>query len=164
MEKFKTWLFLNNEDLKKFPKRFSPILFLMIILIKGPWIVRQFAVKNYDSETIGVVTFLEKIKGISDSQTGGRVVTKFFHIEYKFQIEENIFEKKEKIHRSTVNIKQYSKLKKIEVGDSILVKYDSENHNNSIIKIEYKLKNKCKKYPSKEFNTTKNPLTNKVQV
>ncbi|MFK7772931.1 MAG: hypothetical protein AB8F94_12370 [Saprospiraceae bacterium] len=136
MKKLKLWFFLNKEDLKVFLKNFFPILILMIVLIKGPWIVRQFVLKNYDSETMGVVTFAEKIKGISDSETGGRVVTKFFHIEYEFRLAGNIIEKKEKIHRSNVNIKQFAKLNKLNIGDSILVKYDSKNHNNSRIKTD----------------------------
>ncbi len=136
MEKIKTWLFFNKENLIGFFKYFIPTLILIFVVSRIPWILDQLALGNYDSETMGVVTYAKKIKGISDSQTGGRVVTKFFHIEYEFKLEGNVFEKKEKIPTTTINVKQYAKLNKIEIGDSILVKYDSENHDKSKIKIE----------------------------
>lgn len=138
MEKIKLWVYLHKEDLKVFFKNLIPISILILALANIPWIFQQFAFKNYDSETTGIVLHLEKIKGISDSQTGGRVVTKTFQVKYQYQVEEDTIKKKDNIHRSTINIKQYSKLNQLQKGDSILVGYDSDRPINSRIKTEKK--------------------------
>ncbi|MFT6320669.1 MAG: hypothetical protein ACJAT4_001597 [Granulosicoccus sp.] len=134
MKRIKLWFFLHKEDVKGVFKISVPILILMFVFIKIPWMLQQFALGSLDSEITGVVNSVEKIKGIQESQIGGKVVTKKYTIEYQFQVREDVFKKTETLHRSSLHLNQRAKFSHLEKGDSILIRYDSDDLKKSKIK------------------------------
>lgn len=136
MEKLKLWIHLHQADIKGFLLKFLPILFLIFFLIKLPISIRNYTLSKFDAETIGIVDSIEKSEGIRESEFGGKIIIKKYKINYHFHIADKKISQSEIIDRNSVTLKQRIQLNQIEKGDSIFVKYHSNNFEKSKIEIK----------------------------
>jgi hypothetical protein len=136
VERIKLWGYLHEDDLKGVFKVFLPLLLLLIALINIPYFTRMFVVQSLDSETYGVIESIEKRKGVHESKYGGSLVIKDYKIQYRYLVKNDSFVQTEIIDRKSVKLDERIKIGKLKKGDTILVKYNSKNYNQSHLKIE----------------------------
>ena len=101
-----------------------------------PVYLRASSIKKFDAEIVGVVDSIIFIKGIQESEIGGKVVTKSYQIDYQYDIEEKTIKQSQMINNITLSNQQKMKLYKLSKGDSVIVVYDSKNPGKSDLKIE----------------------------
>lgn len=133
--KIKLWLQLHKGDIISALKLLIPILLLIFIILKFPFLTRTYFLSKLDSEIVGVVDKIEKTKGIHESEIGGKIINKNYKIAYHYIIKREKIKGIEVIDRSSLNLKQKIRVNKIEIGDTILIRYDSRNIKSSKILI-----------------------------
>ena len=138
LENLKLWIYLHKSDIKAIFKMSIPIILLFFFILKIPAMIRNYSLSKFDSEIIGVVDSIEKKEGIQESEIGGNIIVKTYRIYYHYEVENKKITCSEIIDKNSITIKQRNKLNKIEEGDSILVRYSSQNLKRSKIKITSK--------------------------
>ena len=137
MKKIILWLEINLENIKGGFKLLIPISIIFLI-INIPYKLRDQLLTKLDSETIGIVDSINQIKGIKETQTGGKIFTKIFEVKYHFILEETIFNNDDKILTESVTLKERIKIRNLIKGDSITIKFSSTDPNKSMIKLKEK--------------------------
>ena len=136
MDNLRTWFDDYREDIKRIFKLFTPLVLMVIIIWKLPFLLNQMERTRLDSKTLGVVESIEKIKGINESEEGGKVIIQTYRINYKYETEEDEVTCTEYISRERLKLKERMKLNRIEKGDSIMIGFDSKGKRRSKIIIE----------------------------
>lgn len=134
--KAKLWLYLHEEDVVGFLKTFIPVILLMILMVKIPFLYRHYELKKLDSITVGKIKSIEKIIGIHESEEGGKLYTKSYRIDYQYTIGEEHLNSVEFIPRASCKPAMIIKLNQLEKGDSLSILYDSRNHKRSRVSID----------------------------
>ena len=129
------WIHLHKDDIFAFFKLFIPILLLIFIVREIPSFTRNYFLSKLDSEKIGIIDNIEKVKGIHESEVGSKIIIKSYRVNYHYVIEDKRIDGNEIIDMASITLKQKIRLNKIEKGDSILIKYDSGNLEHCKIKI-----------------------------
>ncbi|MEM6316198.1 MAG: hypothetical protein AAF960_00925 [Bacteroidota bacterium] len=136
MENIKLWIQLHKEDIKGFFKILVPLLVLIFLVQRMPMAIRHYVLSKFDAETMGVVDSLEVRKGIHELEIGGKVVIRNYGIAYHYQIGNERIDRSETIDRTSLIIEQKVKIDKVRKGDSLLVRYDSNNLKRSRLEIK----------------------------
>ena len=93
----------------------------------GPVLVNDFALNNLDGQARAVVISMETKKTITESLSGGRVKVGGFLLSYRYSIGQNTYTNEEFIDRRAIHPNAFRILQRVEVGDTVLIKYDTEN-------------------------------------
>jgi len=134
VDKFNEWYSIYGDELKTSVKLLFPLIIVIFLFGNLEFIAHKIKLTQFDSETYGRVSSIEKIKAINESEAGSKLYTKFYKINYDYQLGDKTYGKEEYLSRKAMNIKGRIKMDKLEKGDSIIIKYDSQNHSKSIIK------------------------------
>ena len=132
MNKIKLWIELNKDDLRGFFLKFLPLIGILVRFL--PKIVREINFTKYNSNTIGKVIEIETIKGIHDSELGGKVIIQGYEIEYEFSVDTLKIRKREFVPLNSLAINEKVLAKNLVPGDTIQIGFNSRNPNLSRIK------------------------------
>ncbi len=121
---------VNLPDLFKVIGASAGIIFLIFFT---PRLIQTWFLKKLDSQTFGVILSIKKQDGIKESQFGSKIVTKGYHIEYQYEVNEAIFKKYQYLQVSALTIPQSVKFRSLETGDTLQIKFESDQPENSMI-------------------------------
>ena len=134
MKRIKLWIELHSDDLKGFFLKFLPLIGIVILVRFLPNIIREVSSIKYDTNAIGEIIEIETIKGIHDSEVGGKVITKGYEIEYEFSVDTFKIRKREFVTLNSLDMDEKVKAKKLGIGDAILIGFAASNPTCSRIK------------------------------
>ena len=130
------WLFLYKHDIVKAFKLLIPIALILFILGRLPQILKYISLSSLDAETIGVVDSIYTKKSRQETLEGSRLVEKYYIIKYHFEVCDLIIRKSESIDKSGITFQEINKLNSLQPGDSINIKYDSDNIDKSLVALK----------------------------
>ena len=139
LENIQLWIELHQDDIKgllKVSLLISAIVLAAYLIRQSPKYLREYSFEKLDAKTVGIIDTLIIREGIIETEAGGKVVHMDFQIEYTFNTGHSEFNLNEMILRNELELLQRMKLSTLKKGDSIVVRYESLNPNNSRIVIE----------------------------
>ena len=93
----------------------------------GPGLANQWAINRLDREAVGIVISVNIEKTITENLVGGKVTIGNFLLRYRYAVQGNGYVKEEYVSRKALRSSSYQMLTHIEPGDTISIKYDSDN-------------------------------------
>ncbi len=114
--------------------------FLLLVICGGirifPLLVDKWGNRNLTESTFGVVTKIEANKYIKETLEGGKISTKGYFVEFDYFPDNQIFNARKYIDKSTLNPSQKANIRKLEIGDTLTVKYDAQHPENAKLVIK----------------------------
>ena len=133
MKKIHQWFLLYGDDIKGIIK----VIALLVVVVGGyrilPRVLRYASTIELKGETIGVVTQIRKVEKIYESEGGGKLGVKGYDVKYSYVVDGKEEDKQVYLDKLRYTMQERMKLYQLEVGDSVLVKFDLDTPNKSTI-------------------------------
>ena len=133
MKKIYQWFSLYSDDIKGIIK----VTVLLVVVVGGyralPRVLRYASTVKLKGETIGVVTQIRKVEKIYESEAGGKLGVKGYDVKYSYVVDGEEEDKQVYLDKLRYTMKERMKLYQLQVGDSVLVKFDLDTPNKSTI-------------------------------
>lgn len=136
MKRIESWFHLYSEDTIKTILNLFLVVAVFAFCIYAPQLIRYYFINRFESKTIGIIDKIEARKGIHETREGGKVVLTSYKVDYHFEAEESVIKKSQIISRNTLQYEKWYCLSQWKIGDTILVKYDSDHPNKSMIEVQ----------------------------
>ncbi len=125
--RIKLWIYLHKEDLVAFFKYAGPFSLAVGLLMYAPNIINKYLAVKLDAQTIGIIDNIEKREIVVYSDKDWARIIKNYKVDYHYIVNKETIEYSEIIDRSATNEQQRVILNEIQKGDTVKVRYDSEN-------------------------------------
>ncbi|WP_367391493.1 hypothetical protein [Lewinella sp. LCG006] len=133
MKKIHQWFLLYGDDIKGIIK----VIALLVVVVGGyrilPRVLRYASTIKLKGETIGVVTQIRKVEKIYESEGGGKLGVKGYDVKYSYVVDGEEENKQVYLDKLRYTMKERMKLYQLQVGDSVLVKFDLDTPHKSTI-------------------------------
>lgn len=126
----------NLWNIKAIVKLFIPLVLILFILKIGPSLLLKYESSKYNAKTSGVVSGKKMTEGVRETYEGGFKTIEFYDIYFDYMIEDKLCKGNSGFQRSQLNLKQRQYLNNLKNGDSIIVKYQKENYNRSLMELK----------------------------
>ncbi len=117
---------LYEEDAKgllKLLKVFVPVFLLLIALKQTPRFLDWIEKGKLKNEAYGIVVEKNSNEEIYQTEEGAKIRVKGYDIRYSFQVDGTKYVREEYVDMMKYVLKEQAQLKKIKVGDTLLIKY-----------------------------------------
>lgn len=134
MKRMTQWLWLYLDEIKGGFK-FLLLLLVIVAIRHHAQLLEWWQRTQLEGETTAVIIDKQTIEYINESEMGGRVMVKAYEVSYSYGVEEKQFAKKAFLDRRRYNMQERILLRKLQVGDTVQLKYDLEDFEHAKLKL-----------------------------